>query len=48
MKPLKFVILSDLHLGAAEGAPVNGLDTGARLMVPSDCPVRAGDTSAVT
>lgn len=31
MKPLKFVILSDLHLGAAEGALVNGLDTGARL-----------------
>ncbi len=29
--PLKFVILSDLHLGATDGAPVNGLDTGARL-----------------
>lgn len=31
MTPLKFIILSDLHLGAAEGTPVNGLDTGARL-----------------
>lgn len=29
MSPLKFVVLSDLHL-AAPGVPVNGLDTGAR------------------
>jgi len=29
MNPLKFVILSDLHL-SAPGVPVNGLDTGAR------------------
>jgi 3',5'-cyclic-AMP phosphodiesterase len=30
MSALKFVVLSDLHLGAP-GKPVNGLDTGARL-----------------
>lgn len=29
MSPLKFIVLSDLHLGPP-GAPVNGLDTGAR------------------
>jgi 3',5'-cyclic AMP phosphodiesterase CpdA len=30
MSPLKFVVLSDLHLGSP-GMPVNGLDTAARL-----------------
>lgn len=30
MSLLKFIVLSDLHLGAP-GVPVNGLDTGARL-----------------
>lgn len=30
MNALKFVVLSDLHLGPS-GVPVNGLDTGARL-----------------
>lgn len=30
MTPVKFVVLSDLHLGPP-GVPVNGLDTGARL-----------------
>lgn len=30
MTPVKFVVLSDLHLGP-RGAAVNGLDTGARL-----------------
>lgn len=30
MSLLKFIVLSDLHLGA-DGAAVNGLDTGARL-----------------
>lgn len=30
MSPLKFIVLSDLHLGPP-GVPVNGLDTGARL-----------------
>ncbi|OYU20106.1 MAG: phosphodiesterase [Rhodobacteraceae bacterium PARR1] len=31
MMPLKFIVLSDLHLGAAVGGAVNGLDTTARL-----------------
>jgi metallophosphoesterase superfamily enzyme len=31
MTPLKFIVLSDLHLGAEEGGAVNGLDPAARL-----------------
>lgn len=31
MTPQKFIVLSDLHLGAAVGGAVNGLDTAARL-----------------
>lgn len=36
---MKFVVLSDLHLGPA-GAPVNGLDTGARLAAGVDTILR--------
>lgn len=39
MTPLKFVVLSDLHLGPP-GTPVNGLDTGARTAQALDVILR--------